>query len=100
MRNDQMMLLLRCEISTRLMTAVGLRSHGSEMPRPVYLQQRTYLRSVATAVECQQQSSFAAQTGPKGRTICFRELARPAPDMAPMRPPIPYASHLPPAPQV
>jgi hypothetical protein len=31
---------------------VKLRSHGSEMVRPVYLQQRTYLISVATAVEC------------------------------------------------
>src|SRR5262249_42341166 len=30
---------------------VKLRSHGSEMPRPGYLRQRTYLRSVATAVE-------------------------------------------------
>jgi hypothetical protein len=33
-----------------------LKSHGSEMARPVYLQQRTYLRSVATAVECQFQT--------------------------------------------
>src|SRR5262245_41829227 len=32
---------------------VKLRSHGSEMARPVYLQQRTYLTSIATAVECQ-----------------------------------------------
>jgi hypothetical protein len=31
---------------------VKLRSHGSEMARPVYLQQRTYLMIVATAVEC------------------------------------------------
>jgi hypothetical protein len=31
---------------------VKLRSHGSKMARPVYLQQRTYLLSVATAVEC------------------------------------------------
>jgi hypothetical protein len=35
---------------------VKLRSHGSEMARPVYVQQRTYLMSVATAVECQKQS--------------------------------------------
>src|SRR6516164_1188408 len=35
---------------------VKLRSHGSLMARPVYLQQRTYLMSVARAVECQKQS--------------------------------------------
>ena len=44
--------------------SIKLRSHGSEMARPVYLQQRTCLRSVATAVECQQRSCFTAQTGP------------------------------------
>src|SRR5260370_12678766 len=27
--------------------------HGGAMARPVYLQQRTYLMSIATAVECQ-----------------------------------------------
>jgi len=31
---------------------VKLRSHGSEMARPVYLQQRTCLMSVATAGSC------------------------------------------------
>jgi len=36
--------------------SVKLRSHGSLMARPVYLQQRTYLMSVARAVECQKQS--------------------------------------------
>jgi hypothetical protein len=33
---------------------VELRSPGSGMARPVYLQQRTYLMSVATALECQE----------------------------------------------
>jgi len=31
---------------------VKLGSHGSLMARPVYLQQRTYLMRIATAVEC------------------------------------------------
>jgi hypothetical protein len=33
------------------MTAVG--SHSSPLARPVYLQQRTYLVTTGTAVECQ-----------------------------------------------
>ena len=40
---------------------VKLRSHGSEMARPVYLQHRTYLMNVATAVECQERTHAPQQ---------------------------------------
>jgi len=33
---------------------VNMSRHSSAMARPVYHQQRTYLMSVATAVECQE----------------------------------------------
>jgi hypothetical protein len=55
--------------------------------RPLFNRERKSIGGLAMSHKCQQRSSFAAQTGPKA-TICFRELARPAPDMAPTRPPI------------
>jgi hypothetical protein len=38
--------------------SVKVRTHGSAMARPVYPQQRTYVMTAGTAVECQKATSI------------------------------------------